>query len=190
MLNTSTNRMRLLFGGFAAAVLLAYVMGLPPADTSPHVATAPAEALEPSKDNVDPAVHVQLMTLTQRISEAQEDHVHMVKLARLLWDSHRLAEAAEQFERYVKLNPTDRQAWLDLTNVYGQDRQWDLAKATSERMLERFPDDPSAMYNLGAIHANAGRFDEARSWWTRVRQQRADEHLAVQAATSLQRIGG
>jgi hypothetical protein len=54
-------------------------------------------------------------------------------------------------------------------------------------MLEHYPDDPSAMYNLGAIFANQGQANEARAWWTRVRDS-DDAQLAEQATGSLAQL--
>src|SRR5690606_30006753 len=77
----------------------------------------------------------------------------------------------------------------DLANVYAGLARWEDARDVSERMLERFPDDPSAMYNLGAIAANQGDLDEARRWWTPVRDG-ADGALAAQAEASLAQLDG
>ena len=50
------------------------------------------------------------------------------------------------------------------------------------------PDDPAAMYNAGAIHANRGDYELAESWWERVRVQGTDSGLAELAVASLSRL--
>jgi hypothetical protein len=44
------------------------------------------------------------------------------------------------------------------------------------------------MYNLGAIYANRGNFEEAAAWWQKVKDQTADADLATRAMHSLLQI--
>ena len=75
--------------------------------------------------------------------------------------AHRGAEAAAALERAVAADPGRRQPWLDLALAYGAAEDWDAVADASRRMLQRFPADDEAHYNLGAAHANASRFAEA-----------------------------
>ena len=142
----------------------------------------------PTRENVSSQFHVEVETLRMRLEEAPHDSTLLITLARLLQSAHRPTEAASYYQRYVALIPSDRQAWLDLASVYSAAAQWDEAKGAMLSLLESIPDDPAAMYNLGAINANQGNYQEATAWWTRVRDAGTDEALAVKATESLRRI--
>ncbi|MGQ9917765.1 MAG: tetratricopeptide repeat protein [Bryobacteraceae bacterium] len=59
----------------------------------------------------------------------------------------------------------------------------ECATATTSRVLELEPENPDALYNLGAIHANSGRKDLARRYWERaVRAAPASESGRMAAA--------
>ncbi len=186
---TSNPTLTLLAAAFGLFAVLAYTqMHTAPASSSP-VVNAAAPAPPPSADNVDPSFHARLMTLKEQLEAAPEDTTALLQAARLEQDAHQLPAAAEHYERFLALHPRNHQVWLDLANVLAGDERWDDALRASESMLEHYPDDPSAMYNLGAIHANQGRPDEARRWWTSVRDG-ANATLAAQAETSLAQLAG
>lgn len=179
-----------------ATVLLVFVAVVAPtggrgpaeAPHPPQPATTAMATPAPNADNVDHAVRAEMQRLQRALEAAPEDTSLLVRMARLLHDAHRPAEAVDYYERYLRLNPSDRQGWLDLADCCAATAAWDRARTAMETLLERFPDDPAALYNLGAIHANTGDFDEARAWWTRARNQTADAALARRAAASLEQI--
>jgi Flp pilus assembly protein TadD len=119
-----------------------------------------------------------MATLQQRVAAEPDDATARLELARLLRDGHQAEDALAHFETYVALQPDDHQGWLDYAQTLGMLKRWDDAQRVTEAMLEQFPDDPSALYNLGAIHANRGQFAEARRVWTTVAQQ--ETHLPMQ----------
>lgn len=111
----------------------------------------------------------------------------LLELAQLLDDSHRPLEAAQQYERYLTARPHSRSVWLLLTNAYGTMGDWSQAADASHRLLRQFPDDPWAMYNLGAALANQGRYEDARGWWERVLEGE-DSAMTKRALTALERL--
>lgn len=160
-----------------------------PALTESTLAT-PAQNFEPGQpiEEVSQTYHVQVYALKQQIQATPGDTVSLSTLARLLHDAHRFEEAAAYYKQLLKYAPKDEQGWLDLANVYAALEQWDAAIDASESLLAFRPAHVSAMYNLGAIHANLGRYDQARTWWTKVQNQDTDPTLASQAAQNLQQI--
>ena len=135
-----------------------------------------------------PDLHAELQTLRQRVATAPDDAEARLRLARLLRDGHQAEAALSHFERYLELRPGDHQAWLDAAQTYGMLARWSDAQRLTEAMLVQFPDDPSALYNLGAIHANAGRFDAARAAWTTVARQEDDPGMRDKATWALQKL--
>jgi tetratricopeptide (TPR) repeat protein len=156
---------------------------------SPFLPThTPQAAFSPSRDNVTPDLHAELATLQQRVAAEPDDAAARLELARLLRDGHQAEDALAHFEQYVALQPGDHQGWLDYAQTLGMLKQWNKAQRVTEAMLEHFPDDPSALYNLGAIHANRGQFAEARRVWTRLTDQQADAVMQAKAAQALQKL--
>ncbi len=139
----------------------------------------------PSAENVDPVVHARLMTLRREVDEAPADTSLLLELARMEHDAHQFEAAVATYERLIAAAPAHRQAYLDVAQTLVSLGRWEDAAGAMQRLLDRYPEDPSGLYNLGAILANQGDYAAARPLWTRVAAQTTDADLARQAATSL-----
>jgi tetratricopeptide (TPR) repeat protein len=139
----------------------------------------------PSAENVDPVVHARLMTLRRQVEEAPADTSLLLELARMEHDAHQFEPAVATYERLIEVAPGHRQAYLDMAQTLVTLDRWDDAGSAMERLLARYPDDPSGLYNLGAILAKQGNYAAARPLWTRVASQTTDAELAQQATSSL-----
>ncbi len=146
------------------------------------------EAFMPDRSNVNPQTHSQLEALRMRVVESPNDTTHLYRLARLLQDGHKPDEAARHYMNYLALHPNNRQVWLDLMQCLGEVARWDEALEAANDMLERYEDDPSGLYNKGAILANSGRIGEARAVWTQVAEASGDPDVAVLARQSLNKL--
>jgi len=144
--------------------------------------------VEPSADNVDPAFHSRLMVLEREVEESPTDTTKLLELAHLHQDAHQMAEAAEAYEQLLEVVPDHRQAYLDLALCYTEVGRLEDAQTTTDALLERYPNDPAGLYNLGAIHANQEQYREAREIWGRVQTQTEDAQLAAQATASLAQL--
>lgn len=142
----------------------------------------------PSALNVTRSTTKQLDALRMRVVESPEDTMHVVRLARMLQNAHQPDEASKYFKHYLALRPENRQAWLDLAQNLAELKRWEEAQKAMESMLTHFPDDPSGLYNLGAIYANQARIEEARQIWTQVATQSSDLSVAEMAASSIDRL--
>lgn len=142
----------------------------------------------PSALNVTRSTTKQLDALRMRVVESPEDTMHVVRLARMLQNAHQPDEASKYFRHYLALRPENRQAWLDLAQNLAELKRWEEAQKAMESMLTHFPDDPSGLYNLGAIYANQARIEEARQIWTQVATQSSDLSVAEMAASSIDRL--
>ncbi len=155
---------------------------VPSSMKSPH-GTRPA----PGTDNVSADFGRQLESLKLRLEATPEDTAVLKQMARLYDDAHQPAAAIPYYERYLTLDPVDRQVWLDLAGAYGALGRWEDALEATRAILRMNSDDVLAMYNLGAIHANMGAYAEARAWWEKVREH-SDASLAETATASLERL--
>lgn len=142
----------------------------------------------PGRDNVSHEFRAEVSALRQRLTESPEDTLALVRLGNLLQMAHRPAEAVPLLESYTAINKGNREAWFQLATSYGTLNQWDKAMEVMTTMLATWPDDAQVMYNVGAIHANQGEYEEARQWWERVRAQRKDPTVAEAATTALRRL--
>jgi len=113
----------------------------------------------------------------------------MLKLARLLQDGHQTEQAVIEYRRYLRLVPGSREGWLDLAKAYGVLRNWPDALSATDSLLVHFPDDPSGLYNRGAVLANLGRMAEAREMWRKVEQQDVDPQMKKMAELAISRSG-
>ncbi len=141
----------------------------------------------PSSENVSHAFRVRVEELRGRLDAEPADTLALGQLADLLFDAHRLEEAAGLYERYLAIEPHARQVWLDLAAARADLGLLADAEGTLARMLEEYPDDPAATWNLGALAANQGRMEEAAEWWHRTAAS-SDSTLSRMAREALSRL--
>lgn len=151
--------------------------------------TAPTQTV-PGANNVTHTFRVRTETLRQQIAAAPRDTVALLALAHLLDDAHQTEDAVGYYKQYLQVTDTNPQVWLDLTNAYARLEQWEEAISASRSLLEIHPKHPAAMYNLGALYANQGAVEEARTWWRQVEAQTEDPALALKAKHSLLQLQG
>ncbi len=143
---------------------------------------------EPGAGNVSAEASQQLDALRLRVVNAPEDTTHVFRLARMLQDAHQTDEAARNYKHYLALRPENRQAWLDYAQSLGTLSRWKEAEHAVEAMLVIYPEDPSGLYNLGAIYANQSRLSEAERIWVEVAAQKKDLDVAAMATSSMERL--
>jgi tetratricopeptide (TPR) repeat protein len=158
----------------------------PPPQVLEMISGKPLASSEPGP--VSGEFRHEMAILEDRLAKDPADAEALRRSAVLLQEAHQPAEAAVRYRRLLALDPRDRQAWLDLANVAAETGDTDGALAATEGLLAAFPDDPEGLWNLGAIHANAGRFEEARGAWRRATEQTADPEIARRAAEALEQI--
>jgi len=145
------------------------------------------ETMSPDHAGSTEGVEAQIHALTASAVDEGTDPQALLRLARLQHDGHDPDAAADTYERYLELRPEDRQVWLDLANALAAAGRWGDALSASQRLLQIVPDDPAALYNLGAVQATLGRIDEAKTAWHAV-MAGPDPDLARLAVESLERL--
>ncbi len=95
------------------------------------------------------------------------------------------------YYREFQKNDTTADGWLvqlDISRaLMGLGRTAD-AIVELEGMLRDHPGHAGALYNLGAIEANRGHFDQARAHWRELIERHPDDTLAVFARTALPKL--
>jgi len=147
-----------------------------------------AGGLAPSSENVADTYYHEIFVLEETLARTPSDTLAMLKLGRLFQDGHKLPEADKQYSDYLALNPNARQVWLDLAATRALDKRYPDAEAAIHSMLELYPGDASALYNLGAIAANSGDLERARTIWQELVDQSDDATITGMATRSLARL--
>ncbi len=168
----------------------------PPKSSDPHArlsgaalsGTTATPVPSPALGGVSEQFHSEVAELERQLAAAPDDLTVLGRLAVMYRSAHQPARAAAYYERYLVLDPTNRQMQLDLAQSYAALRRWSDALEVSLSLLAMDPDDPVAVYNVGAIHANRGDFGEARVWWEKASRQQVDKPLAAKARESLESI--
>lgn len=153
-------------GAIVATAVTAIATAPRPQDT-PVMADNRSTAVAHGTMPVDTAFYDSLAALTRRVESQTADTAVALRLARLLSGAHRPAEAIEYYRLYLDHRPAARLVRFDLAAALGATGAWDAAAAVLREGLQHAPDDTEMLYNLGAVAANRGRFDEARAWWQR-----------------------
>lgn len=186
-----------LLGAFLLFVVAWFAFSAPAQEatvwtSNPNISEAHTQGVspdfEPDGTNVSPATQSQLESLRLRVIKAPDDTTHIFRLARLLQDGHKPEEAARNYRHYLALHPNNYQAWLDMTQSYGQAQQWEEALTAINEMLGRYPDDPSALYNQGAVYANLERFEEAKTSFQKIIDQQKDPDVMILAKSTIERL--
>jgi cytochrome c-type biogenesis protein CcmH/NrfG len=151
-------------------------------------ATTTAPGVTPSADNVSDGYYHEIFVLEERIKANPADTSALGKLGRLTQDGHDFEKAQKAYEAYLALRPEGRQVWIELTSVFAGMKDWDAAESTLNDMLTHFPGDETAQYNLGALAANAGRFEEAAARWRTLLQTVSNPDLEARTRASLRRL--
>ena len=151
-------------------------------------ASGGAAGVTPTADNVSDEYYHEIFVLEEKIRSNPADTVSLAKLGRLTQDGHDFDKARDAYAAYLALHPESRQVWIDLTAVYAGLKEWEEAEATLTDMLDAFPGDERALYNLGALAANAGRMDEARDRWQTLLETVTDPALKARTQSSLKRL--
>ena len=160
-----------------------------PNSGSPFVSSHPASNPDiPSGENLSPTYHATIESALSRLQESPQDTTALIQLAHLTHDGHKLEDAVGYYRRYLELHPAGRKAWLDLTKCLGELERWDEALDSANRLFELAPNDPSALYNLGAIHANRGQFELARQVWESLASNSTDPEMARSAKKALTQL--
>jgi TolA-binding protein len=144
---------------------------------------------QPSKSNVRQDFLQALEDLKTKVDKAPaKDTSGVMQLARMLFDSHKMAEAIPYFERYLNVDKRNTTVMLDLSIAYYSIQKPGKAMEVTEQILKIDPRNTTAMYNIGALHAEAGKKDEAKSVWQNLIDRYPKSEDAARAKEALGKL--
>ena len=91
----------------------------------------------------------------------------LLRMAQLERDKGKLDDAASHLREAVKTEPSSQEAHLELGRLLYERNDVSGAISETEKVLTLNPKQVDALYNLGAIYANLGNVERARSYWSR-----------------------
>lgn len=160
------------------------------ADSRTPTAVSPTNPADPSGDNVGHSFLVKERSLVAAVTAAPEDTLAIRELANFYHDAHKFEQAIELYQRYLAIAPLARQQLMDLANCFGSIGDWASALSSTESIIEKWPDDMEAWYNLGAIHANNGSPVDAARAWHHILDSGTDSSMVELARNSLSQLTG
>jgi tetratricopeptide (TPR) repeat protein len=178
----------------AGASLVVYSVSLgsgsaaPPLPLSPENPHAAAGVVASNGPEVTAAFEQRVAALETRLRDSPDDLAALLELARLLHDGHRVQKAVALYRRAIELEPTAGQPYYDLASAHADLGDWAAARTILQERLTGSPGDAVAMYDLGAVEANAGDPDSAILWWQRSRETTTDTDLKTRADAAISQL--
>jgi tetratricopeptide (TPR) repeat protein len=114
----------------------------------------------------------------------------LMRMAQIERDKGDLEEAAGHLREAVKNEPTNQDAHLELGRVLYERKDVDGAMAETEKVLNLNPRQVDALYNMGAIYANLGNAERARTYWAKAVEADPRADSALKAKQGLTKLGG
>jgi len=97
-------------------------------------------------------------TQLEKVVTGYWTHVLAGKLA---FSAGRYTEAAQAFEKAIKLNPENTAAIINLATTLAQMKKYEEAVAQLKEVIRLEPDNVTAHFNLGMLYYNFGNYGEA-----------------------------
>ena len=137
----------------------------------------------PSKDNVVPVYQEKVNQLKVSVEKNPLNVAHIASLARLLMDGHQTSEAIRYFKQAIAIQPKNDSLLFDLSVCYFNDKNYDKAMETTEKILRFKKDNPKALYNKAMIFATKGNSHEAETVLKHLIDIAPQSDEAIQAKT-------
>ena len=114
----------------------------------------------------------------------------LLRMAQLERDQGKLDDAAGHLRDAVAGEPGNQDAHLELGRLLYERKDVTGAISETERVLALNPKHVDALYNLGAIYANLGNTERARSYWSKAVEVDAAAESARKAKEGLTKLSG
>ena len=150
-------------------------------EASPQPSKAPVIADNPEHELKELAVQLQ----------RKPGHMPvLLRMAQLEREKGSLDDAAGYLRDAIKSEPTSQDAHLELGRLLYERNDVSGAIAETEKVLELNPNQVDALYNMGAIYANLGNTQRARTYWLKAASSNPTAESAGKAREGLKKLGG
>jgi len=168
-------------------VVLVYLLIPRDQGPAPRVVTSPPPQATASM--------AEIQSLQQTVTANPSDAASRLRLANLLHDSGMLLRAIDNYSEYLKLDPRDPNARVDLGICYDQlalqdsanaPRYFALALKEMRTAADNVPTHQPAAFNLGIVNLHMGNLEESNKWFKRAVELGKDTELGMRAQKILQ----
>ncbi len=143
--------------------------------------TAPAVTENPEHELKELAVQLQ----------KKPGHIPvLLRMAQLEREKGSLDDAVGHLREAVKGEPSSQDAHLELGRALYERKDINGAISETEKVLELNPKQVDALYNMGAIYANLGNAERARSYWSKAVAADPNADSSRKAREALKKLGG
>jgi tetratricopeptide (TPR) repeat protein len=122
----------------------------------------------PNSSNVNKDVIIKLKEMKILADALPIDTMKNREYADFLIAAHKPAEAVNYYYKILRIDNKRKDILLSLTQAYYIKNDLDSAENITRKILQIFPGDQQATYNLGAIEATKGNKDKAREIWNQL----------------------
>jgi tetratricopeptide (TPR) repeat protein len=142
----------------------------------------------PNSSNVNKEIIIKLKEMKKLADALPTDTLRIREYADFLIAAHKPAEAINYYKKVLNFDMRRKDILLSLTQAYYLENDLDSAENITEKILQIFPGDFQATYNLGAIEATKGNKDKARQIWNQLINEHPNSETAVLAKESLSKL--
>jgi tetratricopeptide (TPR) repeat protein len=142
----------------------------------------------PNSSNVNKDVIIKLKEMKILANALPIDTMKNREYADFLVAAHKPAEAVNYYYKILKIDNKRKDILLSLTQAYYIKNDLDSAENITKKILQFFPGDQQATYNLGAIEATKGNKDKAREIWNQLIIDHPNTETAELAKEALNKL--
>lgn len=137
----------------------------------------------------------EIQSLQQSVDANPRDAASRLRLANVLHDNGMLTRAIDTYNEYLKLEPRDPNARVDMGICYDQlglqdstnaPRYFALAVQEMQTAAKDMPTHQPAAFNLGIVNLHMGNLEESNKWFKRTVELGANTELGMRAQKILQ----
>ena len=174
----------LVVGLVAVALLILEISGVFDAGSVPVVDEHVHD--EQNAGTANPGVSLQQINEINALeSEVKKDSTgnieRILTLAHLLNDSGFYDRAIGYYKMYLRRNPGNADAIIDMGVCYFNLKDYNTAKSVMRQGLKVKPDHQIAHFNLGIVNLSAGNPDSAKVWWQKAIDINPDTEIGKKA---------
>jgi ribosomal protein L40E len=137
----------------------------------------------------------EIQSLQQTVDANPNDAAARLRLANVLHDGGMLPRAIDNYQQYLKLDPKDPNARVDLGICYDQlalqdsnnaPRYFAMAVQEMRTVADNAPTHQPAAFNLGIVNLHMGNLEESNKWFKRAVELGRNTELGMRAQKILQ----
>lgn len=122
----------------------------------------------------------EMITACQKFDAVKSGVPEVYRILGLMYARYKndFETAIPYYEKALKINPNDADAWKDLGVIYGQSGDFEQALSAFLKASELNPEDEQAMFNIAVTYQNLGNAIEANRWFAAYKEKATEKQNA------------